>query len=102
MDEPSAIDPTANPDDGIKLDENGNPIDEKPSNIDEEKMADIMNIWSVFDNAGRVSTDELKTVMKALDVNVTDPDILEGIRQMIDPENEGFFTKEALLEVMEE
>ena len=102
MDEPSAIDPTANPDDGVKLDADGNPIDDKPSNIDEEKMLDINNIWSVFDTEGRVSTDELKTVMKALDVGVSDADILEGIRQMIDPDNSGFFSKEKLLEVMEE
>ena len=47
--EPRAIDPTANPDD-VRLDENGNPIPELPSNITEETMADMKNIWQVFDS----------------------------------------------------
>ena len=51
--EPRAIDPTANPDEGVKLDENGNPIPDVPSNISEETMADILNIWSVFDSESK-------------------------------------------------
>ena len=35
------IDPTANPDDGPRMDADGNIIDAPPSNIDEEKMADM-------------------------------------------------------------
>ena len=69
-----AIDPTANPD-TLKLDENGNPIAAEPvvSVISEEVMQDMKNIWSVFDteNKNQVTIDELKTIMKALDVNVS-------------------------------
>ena len=52
MDPPQpAIDPTSNPADAPKLDENGNPIEEPlvESCITEEQMIDMKNIWSVFD-----------------------------------------------------
>ena len=100
----TAIDPTANPDENQQLDENGNPIPPMPSNISEEVMLDMKNIWSVFDedNKDQVTTDELKTIMKALDVNVDDEDILEGIRRMIDPDDTGFISFGRLTIVMEE
>ena len=103
MDEPRPIDPTANPDD-VKLDENGNPIPEIPSNISEEIMLDMKNIWSVFDskNENSVTIDELKTIMKALDISVAEDYILQSITEMIDPENSGFMTFERLTIVMEE
>ena len=69
-----AIDPTANPADMPKLDENGNPIltDQPPSIIAEEIMQDMKNVWSVFDtkNEDKVTISELKTIMRALDVNL--------------------------------
>ena len=76
----TAIDPTANPDDA-QLDENGNPIPPLPSNITEEVMQDMKNIWSVFneDNKDQVTINELKTICKALDVNCEDDDVLECI-----------------------
>ena len=66
------VDPTANPD-GPKLDENGNPIvDGPPSVISEEVMVDMKNVFSVFDlkNEDKVPICELRTMMRALDVNV--------------------------------
>ena len=74
-------DPTANPADAPKLDENGNPIieGEIPSVISEEIMQDMKNIWTVFDseNKDQVTIDELRTIMRALDINVNDDDTLE-------------------------
>ena len=49
----AAIDPTANPADAPKLDENGNEIPEIPSVISEEIMVDMKNIWSVFDSENK-------------------------------------------------
>ena len=48
----AVIDPTANPAENVRLDENGNPIleDALPPNITEEVMQDMKNIWSVFDD----------------------------------------------------
>ena len=105
----NAIDPTANrdavnPDDTQQLDEHGNPIPAPPSNISEEVMQDMKNIWSVFDenNKNEVSIGELSTIMKALDVNCDDEDVLECIRKMIDPDDTGHITFERLTFVMEE
>ena len=100
----NAIDPTANPDDAQQLDENGNPIPPPPSNISEEVMNDMKNIWSVFDenNKNEVSVDELRTIMKALDVNCDDEDVYDFIHKMIDPEDTGHITFERLTFVMEE
>ena len=101
--EPGAIDPTANPDEQ-QLDENGNPIPQAPSNISEEVMQDMKNIWSVFDEGDKdeVTLKELRTIMKALDVNCEDDDVLECLQKMIDPENTGFITFKRLTSVMEE
>ena len=78
-----AIDPTANPAENVRLDENGNPIleDVLPPNITEEVMIDMKNIWSVFDteNKNEVTIDELPTIMRALDVNVSTPGALEEV-----------------------
>lgn len=101
----TTIDPTANPEgEGPKLDENGNPIEEAPSNISEEIMADMKNIWSVFDEDGqnRVNTQELKTIMKALDVDVREEFNYRRVLEMIDPDHSGFMTFERLIVVMEE
>ena len=99
-----AIDPTANPDDAQQFDENGNPIPALPSNISEEVMQDMKNIWSVFneDNEDKVTIKELQTIMKALDVNVEDSDVLDLITKMIDPEGTGYITFANLTMVMEE
>ena len=47
------IDPTRDPSaptGEVKLDENGNPIvEDAPTNISEEMMQSMKNIWSVFD-----------------------------------------------------
>ncbi len=80
MAEANVVDPTSNPADA-KLDEMGNPINENeiPSVISEEIMQDMKNIWSVFDsdNKDEVTIDELRTIMRALDVNVNDDAALE-------------------------
>ena len=76
------IDPTAVPGDAPQLDENGNPIPEVPSVIDEEVMKDMQNIWAVFDtdNSNQVTIDELRTIMRALDVTCEDEATLEILR----------------------
>ena len=67
-------------------------------------MQDMKNIWSVFDteNKNQVTIDELKTIMKALDVNVSQELALTQIREMIDPDKTGFMTFERLTVVMED
>ena len=67
-------------------------------------MQDMKNIWSVFDteNKNQVTIDELKTIMKALDVNVSQELALTQIREMIDPDKTGFMTFERLTTVMED
>ena len=75
----SAVDPTTNPE-GVKLDENGNPIpDGPPSVITEEVMLDMKNVFSVFDlkNEDKVPISELRTIMRALDVNVQEDVVIE-------------------------
>ena len=71
----TAIDPTTNPGEEVALDENGMPIVPMQSNISEEVMADMKNIWSVFDedNKDEVDIKELATILKALDVSCSDP-----------------------------
>lgn len=102
----TAIDPTANPTDAPKLDENGNPIlmEPVPSVISEEVMQDMKNIWSVFDteNKNLVIIDELKTIMRALDVNVTNELAYKQVKEMIDPDNTGYMTFERLTIVLED
>ena len=99
----AAIDPTTNPE-GVQLDELGNPIPPPQSNISEEVMQDMKNIWGVFDmeEKNKVDIKEVKTIMKALDIKVDDPDVLDLICEQIDPEKTGFITFESLTEVMEE
>ena len=67
-------------------------------------MVDMKNIFQVFDmdNKDQVTTDELRTIMRALDVPVPDEDALEEIKQMIDPDGTGFITFARLIVVMEE
>mmetsp|Transcript_17665 Transcript_17665/g.29849 ORF Transcript_17665/g.29849 Transcript_17665/m.29849 type:complete len:96 (-) Transcript_17665:335-622(-) len=91
----------------MRLDENGNPIPEGepiPSVISEEIMQDMKNIWSVFDteNKDQVSMAELKTIMRALDVEVGADHLLEEVTKMIDPENTGYITFARLTVVMED
>ena len=99
------VDPTMNMD-GQNLDENGNPIPVVVSNISEEVMNDINNIWEVFDvnekDKGNVPIEELGTIMKALDIKIDQEDVFELLTNMIDPDETGFITKEKLLLVMED
>ena len=66
------VDPTSNPNDG-QVDENGNPLTSLPAVITEEIFQDMKNVWSVFDmeESGKVSVDELRTVMRAMDIDVS-------------------------------
>ena len=57
----------------VGVDENGNPLPDPnlpPSNIPEEVLVDMKNIWSVFDINGedKVPINELTTIMRALDI----------------------------------
>ena len=62
------------------------------------------NIWFVFDRKkeNKVSINELRTIMRALDVNVEHPSTLHQIKEMIDPEKTGFITYDGLTLVMED
>ena len=64
----------------------------------------MKNIWSVFDpdNKDEVTIDELRTIMRALDVNVNDDASLEEVRKMIDPDGTGHITFARLTVVMED
>ena len=64
----------------------------------------MRNIFTVFDpeNKDQVTLDELKTIMRALDVPVADDDALDEIKQMIDPDGTGYITFARLIVVMEE
>ena len=72
-----------------QLDENGNPIlvEAKPTNISPETLEDMKNIWSVFDldNKNQVSIIELRTILRALDIDPS-PDELDFLTKQIDPE----------------
>ena len=87
-----------------QLDENGNPIPPPPSNISEEVLNDINNIWAVFDTEDtlKVPIEELETILRALDIKIDDEDVFDLIKSMIDPDESGFITKEKLLFVMED
>ena len=96
-------DPTANPG-AENFDENGEPI-KAPSNINEEKKADMDNIWFVFDteNKGKVPISELKTILRALDVKDLDDDLIYNeILKRADPEGTNEVSRENLDVVMEE
>ena len=100
----ASIDPTSNPGE-VKLDENGNPIpDGPPSVITEEIMLDMKNVFSVFDlkNEDKVPISELRTIMRALDVNVQEDVVVEALRKMIDPDDTGYITFARLTVVMED
>ena len=68
-----------------------------------ETFIDMRNIWSVFDldETNRVSVGELRTILRALDIDPSE-DELNTIRKQIDPKSLGYFTFEKLKEVMEE
>ena len=67
-------------------------------------MLDMKNIFAVFDpeNKDQVTIDELRTIMRALDVPVIDEEALDEIKEMIDPEGTGHITFARLIVVMEE
>ena len=68
-----------------------------------ETFIDMRNIWSVFDleNRNQVSMVELRTIMRALDIDPS-TDELNAVGKQIDPTGLGYFTFEKLTEVMEE
>ena len=92
----TAIDPTSNPADAIQYDEKGEPIlnEEKPSNIDEETKIAMEKVWSVFAPSleDKVEIKELKTIMRALDINLITPEDYEEVRKLIDPDSTGEMT----------
>ena len=67
-------------------------------------MLDMKNIFAVFDpdNKDQVTIDELRTIMRALDVPVIDDEALDEIKEMIYPEGTGHITFARLIVVMEE
>ena len=98
------VDPTGNPEQNPQVDENGNPIGIMSSVITEEVYADMKNVWSVFNLEGsdKVTINELRTIMRAMDVDVSTDEKLEEVRQMIDPDGTGYITFIRLQSVMEE
>ena len=69
-----------------------------------EILMDINNLWEVFITEGTdvVPIKELVTLLRALDVDPVNDDDINALVQKADPNNEGFFTKEALLVIMED
>ena len=71
-------------------------------------MEDMKNLWDVFDTekANAVPIMNLGTILRALDIDLTDEE-LEVVAKQIDPPNEkgevtGFIAFEKLVDVMEE
>ena len=64
----------------------------------------MKNIWSVFDTdmKNKVPLEELATIMRALDINVSNEGAIEEITAMIDTAAEGYITFEGLTVVMED
>ena len=64
----------------------------------------MKNVWSVFDikNEDKVSIEELRTIMRALDVNVDDDLVVSQLKSMIDPNQTGYMTFARLTIVMED
>jgi Ca2+-binding EF-hand superfamily protein len=83
--------------------EEGQPLEEKKELIPPETLEDMRNIWSVFDLEckDQVSVIELRTILRALDLDLGDEE-LQMITKQIDPERNGFFSYGKLKEVMEE
>ena len=102
-----SIDPTSVPGgvDGAQLDEFGNVMGEEiPTNISEEIMESMKNVWSVFDleEKDQVTIDELPTIMRALDINIDAEGALKRVTEMIDPDHKGQMSFSKLKDVMEE
>ena len=78
-------------------------MEEKKEVISPEVLEDMRNIWSVFDldRRDQVSIMELRTILRALDLDL-EADELHTITQQIDPERQGYFSYGRLKEVMEE
>ena len=83
--------------------EEGQPAEEKKEVIPPETLQDMQNIWSVFDleRKDQVSVVELRTILRALDLDLQEEELHE-IAQQIDPEQSGFFSYGRLKDVMEE
>lgn len=102
-----AIDPTGVPG-GLgeqRLDEFGNVMGEEiPTNISEEIMESMKNVWSVFDleEKDQVTILELPTIMRALDINIDAHGALERVTALIDPGNTQQLSFNRLKDVMEE
>ena len=90
--------------DAPKVDADGNPLPEVPSNIDEEMAEDMAKLWKVFQDpeTGNAKIEELGTILRALDVNLPDEAAFEEVRHMVDPEGKGYFDEPGLKIVMEE
>ena len=94
---------------GSTLDQIGEEGDRLPEGykpdgvISLETFVDMRNIWSVFDldNRNQVSIVELRTILRALDIDPS-ADELAHITKQIDPSRQGYITFERLNEVMEE
>ena len=71
--------------------------------IPPEVFEDMKNIWGVFDLEGKdqVSIIELRTIMRALDIDLNEEE-LEFLIKQIDPQHSGFFNFQKLQEIMEE
>ena len=72
--------------------------------LNPEIKQDINNLWEIFVTEGTdvVPVKELVTILRALDVDPWDNEEINELVRKADPNNEGFFTKEALLVIMED
>lgn len=80
------------------------PEDGKEQILKPEVVADINALWEIFidDGTDVVKISKLVTIMWALDVEPVDDVDVNNLVKQADPNNEGVFTKEALVAIMEE
>lgn len=86
-----------------KVEEVPLPADDKEQVLKPEVLADIHALWDVFKHEGtdEVDIEELPIIMRALDTEPKKEEIASLVAQA-DQYNEGTFTKDSLIAIMEE
>ena len=91
---------------GLELGEDGLPIpveENKDEIIPEEILADMKNVFSVFDmqKTASVEIKYLRTILRALDFDL-EPAELDIVRKQVDPDDSGVIKFQNLKHVMED
>ena len=81
----------------------GDVEENKTENVSPEVLADINQLFEVFDEDedGYVDIKELFIMMKALDVKPL-PEEEDDLLKKVDPDQKGVFTRDGILSIMEE